>query len=247
MIVRLDGSFQLLITQPDHAALAGRVMREWRAGGLLQSPRRASILLAVEEHDNGWREADAAPLVDAAGRVLDFVGAPDDVRRPVWPRGVERLAATPYAAALVAQHALHVYRRYRENPEWAPFFAGMEACRDRHLKRSPGKEAAAPTLEDLLRDYFFVRIGDLLSLTFCNGWTSVQSDDSGSGYAIRLEGTRLAVTPDPFDGRDVPLEVTARELPGRPFQSAAEAREAFARAPEVLLQGVASGVPGKTA
>ena len=117
MILRPNGSSQLLITQPDHAALAARVMRQWRADGLLQSPRLPSILLAVEEHDNGWREVDTAPLVDAStGRVLDFIGAPEEIRRPVWPRGVDRLADTPYAAALVAQHALHIYRRYRDNP-----------------------------------------------------------------------------------------------------------------------------------
>ena len=236
MILRLNGSSQLLIAQPDHAALAARVMREWRADGLLQSPRLPSILLAVEEHDNGWREVDAAPLVDAAtGRVLDFIGAPDETRRAVWPRGVDRLADTPYAAALVAQHAVHIYRRYRDNPGWAPFFSQMETRRDRHLAQ------AAPTLDDLLREYFFLRIGDLISLVFCNGWTGEQLDDSGSGYAIRLDGPRLTITPDPFEGREVPLEVTARELPNRTFQSADEAQDAWSHAPHVLVHGVASG------
>jgi len=216
-------------------------MRQWRADGLLQSPRLPSILLAVEEHDNGWREVDTAPLVDAStGRVLDFIGAPDETRRAVWPRGADRLAATPYAAAIVAQHALHIYRRYRDNPGWAPFFAEMETRRDRQLERLSSEKHAA-TLEDLLREYFFLRIGDLISLVFCNGWTGEQLDDSGSGYAIHLDGPRLAITPDPFEGREVPLEVTARELPNRTFQSAAEASDAWSNAPQVLVQGVASG------
>jgi hypothetical protein len=237
MIVRLNGSSQLLIAQPDHAALAARVMRQWRADGLLQAPRLSSILLAIEEHDNGWREVDAAPLVDGGtGRVLDFISAPDEIRRAVWPRGVDRLAATPYAAALVAQHALHIYRRYRDNPGWAPFFTEMETRRDRHLQHS-----GLLTLEDLVREYFFLRIGDLVSLTFCNGWTDGQLDDSGSGYAMSLDGTRLTITPDPFEGREVPLEVTARELPNRPFHSAAEAREAFSKARIVPVEGIASG------
>ncbi len=236
MIVRINGSSQLLITQPDHAALAALVMRQWRAGGLLQTPRLPSILLAVEEHDNGWREVDAAPLVDnATGRVLDFIGAPDAIRREVWPRGVDRLAATPYAAALVAQHAVHIYRRYRENPGWAPFFAEMETRRDRHVS------ACSLTLEDVVREYFFLRMGDLISLTFCNGWTGVQSDDSGSGYTIHLDGTRLTVTPDPFEGREVPLKISARELPDRTFQSAAEANDAWSKAPQVLLEAIAVG------
>ena len=92
---------QLVITQPEHAGLAGRIMKHW-LGDLAGSPRRAEILVAVNEHDNGWRDVDAAPIVDpATGRLLDFIHAPDHVRQDVWPRGVECLAATPYAAFTV--------------------------------------------------------------------------------------------------------------------------------------------------
>jgi hypothetical protein len=63
MIIRVSGSSQFLIPQPDHAALAAHIMRHWAADGLLASPRRADILQAVEAHDSGWRQVDAAPLV----------------------------------------------------------------------------------------------------------------------------------------------------------------------------------------
>ena len=82
--------------------------------------------------------------------------APDAVKRSVWPRAVGRLAHAPYAAALVAHHAVHVYRRYRTEPDWAAFFAEMDATRDRHLSA-----AGTVTFEELLRDYIFLRIGDL--------------------------------------------------------------------------------------
>jgi hypothetical protein len=236
MIVRPNGATQLLITQPDHAALAGRVMRQWAADALAHAPNRPAILTAIDEHDNGWREVDAAPIVDGAGRILDFIATPDDIRREIWPRGIQRLAPTPYAAALVAQHASHIYDRYRTDPGWARFFASMESTRNRHLL-----EAGRITLDDLLRDYLFLRVGDMLSLTFCNGWTQVQTDDVGSGYSMRLERTRLIVTPDPFEGREIPLEITARELPNHPLRSAAEARKVFQAAPVVVLQGVACG------
>jgi hypothetical protein len=237
MIVRANGASLLLVTQPDHAALAARIMDHWRAGGFSGASRRDSILSAIEQHDHGWLEVDAAPLVDLeTGRLLDFVAAPGDIKRAIWPRGVERLAAAPHAAALVAQHALHIYRRYRTEPDWASFFAGMESARDRHLRN-----AGAIAIDDLMRDYLFLRIGDLMSLTFCNGWTETQTDDAGVGYEMRLDVTRLVVTPDPFDGREVPLEVAARELPARPFRSAADARNAFAAAPTVMLRGAAHG------
>jgi uncharacterized protein DUF3891 len=236
MIVRQTGTAQLLMTQPDHAALAARIMRQWRADGLNEAPRHATILTAIAEHDNGWREADTSPIVDGNGHILDFIRAPDEIRREVWPRGVERLAPTPYAAALVAQHAVHIFRRYSGDPGWAPFFMEMLAARDRHLR-----ESAPLTHDDLLRDYFFVRMGDLMSLTFCNAWTDVQTDDAGARYAICLEGSRLIVTPDPFHGREVALEIAARELPNRPFRSAAEARDLFEAAPSIVVKGIASG------
>jgi Protein of unknown function (DUF3891) len=235
MIVRAAGASQLLITQPDHAALASRVMREWRAGGFPESPRRDAILLAVHEHDNGWREVDAAPIWDeATGRIHDFVTAPDAIRRGVWPRAVERLAATPYTAALVSQHAAHVYGRYRGDPAWAAFFGEMEASRDRHLHA-----AGSIPFDEFLREYFYVRIGDLLSLAFCTGWSEVQADVPG--YQIRLDQGRVTITPDPFEGREIALEVRARELPSRPFVSALDAEAAFARARQTTVTGALSG------
>jgi hypothetical protein len=235
MIIRTGGTSQFLITQPDHAALAARIMRVWPGDGLPDSPRRSDILRAIDEHDHGWTQVDAAPIVDVVtGDILDFVNAPDEVRRQVWPRGVERLAATPYAAALVAHHAIHVYRRYRPHLEWKEFFRTMEEARARFLR-----ETQALTLNELFRDYLYLRLGDLLSLTFCNAWTEVQTDDSG--YAIRLDEALLVVTPDPFAGSELPIEVSARELPNRSFTSAAAAREAFAAAPTVTLTGVIKG------
>jgi hypothetical protein len=234
MIIRPGGTSQFLITQPDHAGLARRIMDHWRGDGLADSPNRAAILLAVEEHDNGWAEVDVAPRIDAGGQILDFVNLPDADRRGVWPRGVERLAATPYAAALVAQHAVHVYRRYRGDEAWSAFFLMMEAARDRHLQRAP-----AATLDDLLRDYAFVRIGDLASLTFCNGWTEMQSDVSG--HTVRLDNARLIISPDPFAGGMVKLEVEARELPTRAFGSTSDALGAYVAAPRTVLRGLAVG------
>lgn len=211
MIVQdLDGK-SLAIAQPDHAALAGRIMEHWAHGGLPSHPRRPSILLAVGEHDNGWREVDAWPPLDpATGRLLDFMTVAADVRRGVSPRGVDRLSGDPWAAALVAQHAIHVYRRFRDDRQWDGFFREMEAARDRLVARAAGLD-----LQQLLADYFFVRMGDLLSLTFCNAWSEAPDE---LGYAIRGEGARLTVMPDPFDGREIPIAVPARTCrrPSRP-------------------------------
>ena len=233
MIVRRQHESWLCITQPDHAALAGHLMRHWRSGGLPESPRRADILRAMDEHDNGCREVDATPIVDpATGAILDFIGAPLEMRQGVWPRGVQRLAGTPYTAALVANHAVHVFSRFRGRADWTPFFDRMTALRTEML------EATNVPLESLLADYAFLRIGDLLSLTFCNAWTEPQGEFA---YDIRLDGARLLVSPDPFGGREVPFEITARVIPSDALASAAAAAEAWHAADQIVLTGIATG------
>src|SRR5262245_22564588 len=89
-------------------------------------PRRETILHAIAEHDNGWAEEDAAPTVNPqTGDVIDFVNAVLGRRRLIWPRGVARLADDPWAAALVAQHAVTVHEHYRAHAAWTAFFAEM--------------------------------------------------------------------------------------------------------------------------
>jgi hypothetical protein len=234
MIVRPHGSSLLLITQPDHAALAARVMDRWLTRGFPAEPRRAAILRAVAEHDDGWREVDAAPLVDpAAGRIQDFISAPAAVRQGVWPRAVDRLAGDPAVAALVSQHAIQIYSRFTDDPAWRAFFAEMTTRRDEHAR------AAGLSAEALAHDYFFVRAGDLISLTFCNEWGDVQHFD---GHDIQLrDGGVITIRPDPFGGSTVPFDISARVLPNRTFRSPAEAAEVYRGASVITLSGIAKG------
>ena len=233
VIIRSGNGQLLLIKQTDHATLARRIMAAWRRDGLPSSPRRDVILLATRRHDDAWIDEDRAPLVNDVGEMLDYLHAPDEVRRDIWPRGVAVLSGHPYAAALVAQHALHLFDKYRAEPAWQDFFSAMERTRAEQLA------AAAPhTEDDLCADYFFVRMGDLLSLQFCDDWYEPQADGP---YMSTWDGERLTVTPDPFEGSEVPLTVTARRLTVQVFSTQVELARALALAPTVTLRGVASG------
>lgn len=212
-------------------------MTRWKHRDFDRHPRRASILLAVHEHDNGWREVDRSPVVDpATGRILDFVSVPADMRRAIWPRGVGRLTHDPWAAALVAQHAVHVYRHYREEREWAGFFSELESARDGHVRRAAS--VTMLTIDDLIADYFFVRMGDLLSLTFCNAWAEAPDE---LAYAITCEGERLHVVPDPFEGEELPIEVPARQLRAIAFAGDSDAARAFESACVLPYRGAVCG------
>lgn len=229
MIVRQTSDALQLITQPDHAHLAGAIIQHSMA--LAEHPRRTSILLAIAEHDNGWTEPDATPLIDpATGIPLDFISAPIPVRQGVWPRGVARLAHDSWAAALVAQHAIEIFERYRGDQLWTAFFSEMEATRRMMLA------ASGSSLPELVDDYRFLGLGDLISLTFCNGWTDAQRFDR---WNVRLAGSTVCISPDLFGGKRVTFGIDAREIRRRRFGSDAELGDALAAAPTTRLAGVA--------
>jgi hypothetical protein len=234
MIIQPSGDALFFITQPELARLAGDLLERWSSRGFAGHPRRDAILLAAREHDNGWIEEDDETHVDGNGEPLDFISVPAHVKHRIWPRRTARLAERdPYAAALVAQHALTVHEGQRGEREWAEFFNRMEAIRGELLATCPGRAAAAAD-----EDYPFVRIADLLSLVICNGWRTPAS--AAGTHAVMRE--RLEVSPDPFGGIVVPYAVGARRLerPGR--VSASELRDALAAAPVVTIRGEAVGV-----
>ncbi len=231
MILRLVRDRILLIAQPDHAHVARTIMESCEP--LAARPRRDAILHAIGEHDNGWAEEDAAPIVDPeTGSVADFARLPLPARHRVWPRAVARLADDPWAAALVAQHALTAYNRFRSDAAWTSFFPEMEALRGAML-RANGKP-----LDELLADYPFVRLADLISLAFCTASPDAQRFGA---WTVQPSGTRIVVTPDVFGGAPIPIEINAREIRWHTFRSDADLRHALSEANTTTLRGEVAG------
>ena len=232
MIVRRSGPSQLLITQPDHAVLAADVARRFTP--LASHPRREPILLAALEHDNGWHEPDAALVFDEeSGRALDFIGVADALKQSVWPVAIDRVAVRSlYAAALIAEHAAFVYGGNRGKASWQGFFEDMERRRDDLLQR-----ADVPR-ETLAGDYPFVALADLISLSFCNGWTEARER---FGYRVWTEPDAVIVSPAIVPGAPVEIRVRARRIPDRRYGSAAELRRTLDAAPVEWIGGHVRG------
>lgn len=231
MIVRNAGGALHLITQRDHARVARRVMEKCVPLSTLE--RRDVILHAIAEHDNGWADLDGFPIVDAvSGRPADFINLPLPARHGVWPRGVARLAEQPYAAALVAHHAVTVYGRYRSDPAWTAFFSGMEAARHTMLHLSGVPHGV------LESEYVWLRVGDLISLAFC---TAAAEPLTFEAWTVRAEGATVRVAPDIFGGSDVPFDIDACEIDDRRYADDADLREAVRRGRSVRLEGVVTG------
>lgn len=226
MIVVPDDGELVMITQHDHARLAGEILSLWRTDGLPEHPRRDDLLLAARHHDNGWRESDSAPRVDpTTNRPHDFTSVPLDVRAEVWLRGTARYAEEhPYAALLVTWHALELHRDrdHRGEEAWEEALLAPLGERLQELLEETG---AKP--EELAADYRFLDLADALSLAACNRWTDSR-ERAGHRFAFqegdaggRSVDGELGLRPFPLAGATT-FRVACRRIPDRSYAGDAD-------------------------
>lgn len=97
-----------MVTQPDHAEVAGYLAAHWgndhfaRPGHYAPAPDaerlRAEVIFAVAQHDNGWWEWEATPDVSAVdGFPLDLSEVLKDQQAGMnrWRNGLRRFAQSP--------------------------------------------------------------------------------------------------------------------------------------------------------
>lgn len=211
MIVTRQETGLRIVTQPDHARVAAEMLSLWRGDGLPEHPRRDDLLLAVREHDNGWRETDAAPRVDPeTGAPYGFLDLPDEPRRELWLRGALRYAdERPGAAALITRHGIGLHEDRRAARAWTEFFTTLEERLEELLERA-GYDAA-----DLESDYRWLRLADALSLDACGAL------GGGSGTeTTRVERRDLDLTLDPFPlAGATTFDIPCRHIPNRRYDS----------------------------
>lgn len=214
MLVVDAGDRWRLITQPDHAHLSGRLAALWRTDGLPEHPRRTDVIFAAREHDNGWREADAAPRWNAHDRrPHDFMSLPAEDRCEIWRRGVSRYAAErPYAARLIGLHALTLHEDRRDEPAYEALLDSLE---EREEELAEVTDVAA---EEARRDYEWIAATDRMSLAVLLGWSEPRTL-SLRDRAIRMtsagEGT-LLLDPSPLAGATT-FQVLVRHVEKRDY------------------------------
>ena len=214
MIAVPEGPSFLLITQPDHAHLAGEILSLWRADGLPDNPRRDDLLFAAREHDNGWREADAAPRWDAErGRPHDFMTLPARERIEIWERGVCRFAAErPYASLLIARHALNLFGGRRGEEGWDRLLGFLEDFENGLIEQT-GVEP-----ETLEEDYRWIDLADQVSLAACAQWRQ-----PAGRHGVRIVPIDGAIGLDPFPlAGATTFRVACRRIPARAYRGDAD-------------------------
>jgi hypothetical protein len=106
MLVTRRADHLVLITQPEHARLAGTMGTSWGNEMFAVPAAREALILAANHHDDGWFELDGLPAYnDQASRPAAFVELPLSQTVGPYGRGVESVyARDPHAGALVGMH-----------------------------------------------------------------------------------------------------------------------------------------------
>jgi hypothetical protein len=219
MIVADDGGSWLLVTQNDHAVLAADLLTCWPA--LATAPRRDLLLRATRLHDNGWRETDSAPRIDAHGRPQDFLAVPPAARHELWERGMDRYRdSDPACALLIVAHALWLHRDDGGDPELAGLVRDAESRRAELAERV---EQAGELVDEL---YPWLRVADDLSLRACWGREEPFEIELPTPSRQILRGRlrrsadsnswKITLAPFPFAGATT-FRVPCRRLPRQRF------------------------------
>jgi hypothetical protein len=211
LIITNLGDSLRCITQGDHAHFAADLLSLCRFPEFESHPQRASLLEAVRQHDNGWRELDAAPRINPqTNSPYSFKTLPADVRRELWSRGVHRFREqAPRVALLIVEHALELQREHVGDEFWNEWLADIAGLRTALLE-----ETELPQ-EDLASDYQYLRFADQCSLAAC-GQSSAPVVVLGT--RIAFSGDSLCLDPLPLTGATT-FELRCRHIPARTYSS----------------------------
>ncbi|MCF3651980.1 DUF3891 family protein [Synoicihabitans lomoniglobus] len=248
----------LLVTHPDHAALAGEFADAWGNTQFARPEPFAPIRHAVYHHDDGWLQRDANPSLTPAGKpeafTRDLVGAYsafEEIDLPAY-LGVRAQATRavaevdPAAAVVVSMHTVNLLTEQADlesiQPEHreahATFVAEQRAWQEetmRALNLSP---------ESMTRGFEFLQCCDNLSLIACSGYDEPralrhrQPDRHGDRHELQarpLGAGTWSITPWPFKEDEISFKLPRRRVNKADAQTPETFRAAFtAAAPEIV-------------
>ncbi len=215
MVSRYDESRLLLVSQVDHSQVAGLLAAHWGNARFARPTPFVSMVLAAQEHDNGWWEWEIKPTLDAAGYPPDYIGSIRHLGRGVWlemyQRGIQRLAERdPYAGYIVSMHASGLLTRgmgllpsmpdYTDDPQVVAFLDEQEALRARLLAclQTDGIDHALLTEERFWTNFKLMEVFDQFAQFICNRYP-FNSQERKNGPTNTLSNIPVPVRPGQTD------------------------------------------------
>jgi hypothetical protein len=234
MIVRnqSDGTI-VMITQNDHAKLAGLFAAHW-GNQKFERPRPyTSMMRAAQYHDGGWLRYETNPYLDTAtGKSPSYQQVPNDTAQlAAYQWAIDMLTdVDSYTGLLVSKHRTGLWQsRYgaiKQPPPGPPRKLTNEI--EDFIMRNEARQLVITTgldRHEVAVNYNLLQIWDLLSLYICSNENLKDHviEPAPTAYAagthavaLKLSPTApatIAVDPFPFDQAPLDAAVVYRQLP----------------------------------
>lgn len=224
----------LLISQVEHARLAGELARQWGREPFSPLAGGDEALAAVFCHDDGWALWEREPKVDpATGRPLNFTEMPLDQSLEIWQCSIDVARQQgPLAAWMVSGHFSALLRHanswqragHAADPAARAFLAEQDGDRHEWLTAWQGEGASERTAELAGRALEFLQFFDALSLWFCTAErTEPHSLPVPGGPMLKLvprSPSEIVCEPWPLRCDRMELSAAGRLVPARHYLDA---------------------------
>ncbi len=223
----------ILISQVEHARLAGKLAESWGRQGVAALEPRSELLNAIFHHDDGWADWERSPGLDSkTGRPLQFTEMPLVESLAIWEDSI--ISAShfgPLAGYVVSGHFCELLRRFSarwkgEEAMTAMAHDFLDSQRQQQTEwsaewaRQPAASEPDVTLANALQ---FLQLFDSLSLWLCCSETPEPEEFESPGgpkIAVRLAGPgQVAVDPWPFQPESLQLSAVGRSLPASRYDT----------------------------
>ena len=246
MIRRDENNSWLLITQHDHAGLAGEIMEYWGNESFSGPEPRDEVLFAIRQHDSGWKEWDAFPKIEpGSGHPANFMEMDSADHSEIWERSFRGYGAEhSYAAALTALHFARFNQRTLDKDPSDKSALRLKEEIKQFIADKLGVELGVDIPMDVKVNLKLLQIGDIMSLTLCHGWKSIEItevpvDYSGNSTTLKMEspdGFNYTVSPYPFNLPQLKFSIVCRRLGRKVFSGDKEYRDMLSRAAREKLE-----------
>ncbi len=219
--------FWLLISQCDHARLAGELAAAWSWQGLLADIDVDEFLAAIAHHDDGWSVWDSAPQISSqTGRPLSFNEMPIEESIAIWAASIgvanqlgslATYMVTGHFYALALRHDAWRTASERERQAGEGFLALAGAQMATAAATIEATGAAGRNTHSKNVCLAWLQFFDALSLWFCIA-EQLQSRTFTTPNLPSLTFTpidvnQVIVTPWPLVASSLELGVEARQMP----------------------------------
>jgi hypothetical protein len=247
MIVRnhSDGSV-VMITQNDHAKLAGLFAAHW-GNDVFERPRPyASMVRAAQYHDAGWLRYETDPYLDTATSLTpSFQQVPNDASQlAAYQWAIDMLTEVDsYTGLIVSKHRTGLWRsRYnaiKQPPPGQPRKLLSEI--EDFIARNEARQhviTAGHDRHEVAVNYNLLQVWDLLSLYICMheqhkehviapAPTTYASMDGVPLKLTPASPTTIVIDPYPFDAVPLVAAVVYRALPSTTLRDPEQFKAAY--------------------